>query len=180
MQFFNGQEYFEHRLPCDPSQIGRFRQVFGEAGVAQLRKTTGRWFQRASFDCCRMTAASDFATALVGLRPPDTAAKSLKPRVQRNPAGSHLICTERYPNNRRQRCEAKKERARFRFGGARTIEERPPQSMATAPTSGMKPAGARRQSRRANADEFTRDFCQPAWMGILPVPSVIEKFVITL
>ena len=39
-QFFSGQEYFEHRLPCDPSQIGRFRRVLGEAGVEQLLKTT--------------------------------------------------------------------------------------------------------------------------------------------
>jgi IS5 family transposase len=39
-QFFSGQKYFEHRLPCDPSQIGRFRRVLGEAGVEQLLKTT--------------------------------------------------------------------------------------------------------------------------------------------
>ena len=39
-QFFSGQEYFEHRMPCDPSQIGRFRRVLGEAGVEQLLKTT--------------------------------------------------------------------------------------------------------------------------------------------
>lgn len=30
----------EARLPCDPSQIGRFRRVLGEAGVEQLLKTT--------------------------------------------------------------------------------------------------------------------------------------------
>lgn len=39
-QFFSGQDYYEHRLPCDPSQIGRFRRVLGEAGVEQLLKTT--------------------------------------------------------------------------------------------------------------------------------------------
>ena len=39
-QFFSGQQYFEPRLPCDPSQIGRFRRVLGEAGVEQLLKTT--------------------------------------------------------------------------------------------------------------------------------------------
>ncbi len=32
-QFFSGQVYFEPRLPCDDSQIGRFGQVLGEAGV---------------------------------------------------------------------------------------------------------------------------------------------------
>jgi IS5 family transposase len=39
-QFFSGQTYYEPRLPCDDSQIGRFRQVLGEAGVEQLLKTT--------------------------------------------------------------------------------------------------------------------------------------------
>jgi transposase, IS5 family len=39
-QFFSGMAYFEPRLPCDDSQIGRFRQALGEAGVEQLLKTT--------------------------------------------------------------------------------------------------------------------------------------------
>jgi len=39
-QFFSGQVYFEPRLPCDATQIGRFRRVLGEAGVEQLLKTT--------------------------------------------------------------------------------------------------------------------------------------------
>ena len=39
-QFFSGQVYFEPRPPCDPTQIGRFRRVLGEAGVEQLLKTT--------------------------------------------------------------------------------------------------------------------------------------------
>lgn len=39
-QFFSGQDYFEPRLPYNDSQIGRFRQVLGEAGVEQLLKTT--------------------------------------------------------------------------------------------------------------------------------------------
>jgi len=39
-QFFSGMQYFEPRLPCDDSQIGRFRRVLGEAGVEQLLKTT--------------------------------------------------------------------------------------------------------------------------------------------
>ena len=32
--------YYEPRLPCDATQIGRFRRVLGEAGVEQLLKTT--------------------------------------------------------------------------------------------------------------------------------------------
>jgi IS5 family transposase len=39
-QFFSGMEYYEPRLPCDATQIGRFRRVLGEAGVEQLLKTT--------------------------------------------------------------------------------------------------------------------------------------------
>lgn len=39
-QFFSGMTYYEPRLPCDPTQIGRFRRVLGEAGVEQLLKTT--------------------------------------------------------------------------------------------------------------------------------------------
>jgi IS5 family transposase len=33
-------EYYEPRLPCDATQIGRFRRVLGEAGVEQLLKAT--------------------------------------------------------------------------------------------------------------------------------------------
>ena len=39
-QFFSGNEYFEACVPCDATQIGRFRRVLGEAGVEQLLKTT--------------------------------------------------------------------------------------------------------------------------------------------
>jgi IS5 family transposase len=39
-QFFSGMEYYEPKLPCDHTQIGRFRRALGEAGVEQLLKTT--------------------------------------------------------------------------------------------------------------------------------------------
>ena len=39
-QYFSGMTYYEPRLPCDPTQIGRFRRLLGEAGVEQLLKTT--------------------------------------------------------------------------------------------------------------------------------------------
>jgi IS5 family transposase len=39
-QFFSGQEYYEHRLPCDATQIGRFRHDIGEDGMEQLLKAT--------------------------------------------------------------------------------------------------------------------------------------------
>src|SRR5574340_1608668 len=39
-QFFSGQEYYEPRLPCDATQIGRFRRAIGEEGLEQLLKST--------------------------------------------------------------------------------------------------------------------------------------------
>lgn len=39
-QYFSGQEYYEPRRPCDPTQIGRFRTAIGEAGVEELLKAT--------------------------------------------------------------------------------------------------------------------------------------------
>jgi transposase, IS5 family len=35
-----GMAYYEPRLPCDPTQIGRFRRALGEEGLEQLLKTT--------------------------------------------------------------------------------------------------------------------------------------------
>jgi transposase, IS5 family len=39
-QYFSGMEYYEPRLPCDATQIGRFRSAIGEAGVEELLKAT--------------------------------------------------------------------------------------------------------------------------------------------
>jgi transposase, IS5 family len=39
-QFFSGMEYYEPRLPCDATQIGRFRRAIGEEGLQQLLKAT--------------------------------------------------------------------------------------------------------------------------------------------
>ena len=39
-QYFSGMTYFEPRLPCDATQIGRFRRAIGEAGVEELLKAT--------------------------------------------------------------------------------------------------------------------------------------------
>ncbi len=39
-QFFCGEEYFQPRLPCDPTNLVRFRQALGEAGVEELLTTT--------------------------------------------------------------------------------------------------------------------------------------------
>jgi transposase, IS5 family len=39
-QYFSGMEYYEPRLPCDATQIGRFRRAIGEEGLEQLLKAT--------------------------------------------------------------------------------------------------------------------------------------------
>jgi IS5 family transposase len=39
-QYFSGQVYYEPKLPCDATQIGRFRSAIGEAGVEELLKAT--------------------------------------------------------------------------------------------------------------------------------------------
>ena len=39
-QFFRGLEYYEPRLPCDATHIGRFRTAIGEAGMELLLKFT--------------------------------------------------------------------------------------------------------------------------------------------
>lgn len=39
-QYFSGQDYYEPRLPCDATQIGRFRRAIGEEGLEQLLKAT--------------------------------------------------------------------------------------------------------------------------------------------
>jgi len=39
-QFFSGRDHYEHRLPCDATQVGRFRRDIGEDGMAQLLKDT--------------------------------------------------------------------------------------------------------------------------------------------
>lgn len=38
--FFNGLDYYEQRLPCGATQIGRFRRALGEEGLALLPKAT--------------------------------------------------------------------------------------------------------------------------------------------
>ncbi len=39
-QLFSGEVYYQPRLPCDATQIGRFRSAIGEAGVEELLKAT--------------------------------------------------------------------------------------------------------------------------------------------
>jgi transposase, IS5 family len=39
-QYFSGMDYYEPRLPCDATQIGRFRTGIGEAGMQAILKAT--------------------------------------------------------------------------------------------------------------------------------------------
>jgi IS5 family transposase len=39
-QYFSGQTYYEPKLPCDATQVGRFRTAIGKAGVEELLKAT--------------------------------------------------------------------------------------------------------------------------------------------
>jgi IS5 family transposase len=39
-QYFSGMDYYEHRRPCDPTVLVRFRQLLGEPGVEELLAQT--------------------------------------------------------------------------------------------------------------------------------------------
>jgi transposase, IS5 family len=39
-QYFSGNEYFEHRWPCDPTQLMKFRKLIGEEGVEEMLART--------------------------------------------------------------------------------------------------------------------------------------------
>jgi transposase, IS5 family len=39
-QYFSGMDYYEPRLPCDATQIGRFRADMGESGLEAILKAT--------------------------------------------------------------------------------------------------------------------------------------------
>ena len=90
-QFFSGLAHHEPRLPCDATQIGRFRRVLGEAGIEQLLKATikapvsmGRWpaamptlsssavcaIRPWAYSCAMHSAAwNQFRKALQGMSP---------------------------------------------------------------------------------------------------------------
>ena len=39
-QYFSGMDYYEHRRPCDPTVLVKFRKLLGEAGVEELLAQT--------------------------------------------------------------------------------------------------------------------------------------------
>jgi IS5 family transposase len=82
-QFFSGMEHFEPRLPCDPTQVGRFRSAIGEAGVEELLKAT--------VDCAvsnQAVAPSEFSRVIV-----DT---TVQEKAIAHPTDSRLLEIARY------------------------------------------------------------------------------------
>lgn len=59
-QYFSGLAYFEHRWPCDPSLLVRFRKALGEEGVEALLAQT---IQVAL--TLKLIARKDLATVIV-------------------------------------------------------------------------------------------------------------------
>ena len=41
-QYFSGREYYEHRPPCDATQIGRFRKALGGSGCGRAAEDDHR------------------------------------------------------------------------------------------------------------------------------------------
>ncbi len=82
-QFFSGMEHFEPRLPCDATQVGRFRSAIGEAGVEELLKAT--------IDCAVTTKAvkpTEFTRVIV-----DT---TVQEKAVAYPTDSRLLEIARY------------------------------------------------------------------------------------
>lgn len=77
-QFFRGLDYYEHRRPCDPNQIGRFRRALGEDGLEQLLK-----------------AAIDTAVAIKAVKPAELERVNIDTTVQEkaitHPVDSRLL-----------------------------------------------------------------------------------------
>ncbi len=82
-QYFSGQDYYEPRLPCDATQVGRFRAAIGEAGVEELLKAT-----------------IDTAVATKAVRPSDFERVIVDTTVQEkaiaHPVDSRLLEIDRY------------------------------------------------------------------------------------
>jgi IS5 family transposase len=77
-QYFSGMPFYEPRLPCDATQIGRFRSAIGEEGVEELLK--------ASIDTAVATKAikpAEFERVIV-----DT---TVQEKAIAHPVGSRLL-----------------------------------------------------------------------------------------
>lgn len=82
-QFFSGLEYFEPRPPCDPTQIGRFRQLLGEEGVEELLSQT---IQTAFKE--QLVDASDLENVIID--------STVQSKATAHPTDSRLLNIARY------------------------------------------------------------------------------------
>ena len=48
-QYFSGLDYFEHKLPCDPTLLVKFRRLLGEEGVEEMLSQTVAAAQNLKF-----------------------------------------------------------------------------------------------------------------------------------
>ena len=65
-QFFGGMTYCEPRLPCDATQVGRFRRVLGEASVEELLAKTIE--TAVAIEAIEAITPTEFAQLLVAPR----------------------------------------------------------------------------------------------------------------
>jgi IS5 family transposase len=82
-QHFSGQEYFEHRWPCDPSLLVRFRRSLGEEGVEQLLASTINVTVTL-----KLIAKKQLATVIVD--------STVMPKAIAHPTGGKMLETARY------------------------------------------------------------------------------------
>ena len=74
-QHFSGMQYYEPRLPCDPTQIGRFRTAIGEAGMETILKATCDKLVAATIDTaidCKAIKPAEFERIIVPITQPRT------------------------------------------------------------------------------------------------------------
>lgn len=107
-QYFSGQEYFEHRWPCDPSLLARFRRSLGGEGVEQLLASTINVAVTL-----KLIAKKQLATVIVD--------STVMPKAIDHPTGN-MLGTSRYAHTKQLRRMRKainrrrQGRAHYEFG----------------------------------------------------------------
>ena len=94
-QHFSGAEYYEPRLPCDPTQIGRFRTMIGEAGMEVILKATCDKLVAATLDtaiACKAVKPAEFERIIV----PMTQPRTVQEKAIAYPVDARLLEIARY------------------------------------------------------------------------------------
>ena len=86
-QHFSGMQYYEPRLPCDPTQIGRFRTAIGETGMEAILKAT---IDTAL--SCKAIKPAEFERIIV----PITQPRTVQEKAIAFPVDSRLLEIARY------------------------------------------------------------------------------------